>query len=76
MATDTLSNSMDFAHRALNVTQPQDHLQLQTELVSTQAQALAEHGKMLGESVARGASEMGKFTSQGLAEASRRSEAA
>jgi hypothetical protein len=48
----------------------------QTELVSRQAQALAEHSKMLGESVARGASEMGKFTSQGLAEASRRSEAA
>ena len=26
MATDTLSNSMDFAHRALNVRQPQDPL--------------------------------------------------
>src|ERR1700730_13758007 len=60
MATDTLSNSMDFAHRALNVRQPQDLLQLQTEFVSRQAQAVAEHSKMLGGSIARGASEMGK----------------
>jgi hypothetical protein len=34
MATDTLSNSTDFAHRALNVRQPQDLLQLQTEFVT------------------------------------------
>jgi phasin family protein len=76
MATDTLSNSMDFAHRALKVRQPQDLLQLQTEFVSRQAQVVAENSKMLGETIARGASEMGKFTSQGLEEASRRSEAA
>jgi hypothetical protein len=76
MATDTLSNSMDFAQRALKVRQPQDLLQLQTEFVSRQAQVLAQNSKMLGETIARGASEMGKFTSQGLEEASRRSEAA
>ena len=76
MATDTLSNSIDFAHRALKVRQPQDLLQLQTEFVSRQAQVVAENSKMLGETIARGASEMGKFTSQGLEEASRRSQAA
>ena len=48
MATDTLSNSMDFAHRALKVRQPQDLLQLQTEFVSRQAQVVAENSKMLG----------------------------
>jgi hypothetical protein len=51
-------------------------LQLQTEFVSRQAQVVAENSKMLGETIARGASEMGKFTSQGLEEASRRSQAA
>jgi phasin family protein len=76
MATDTLSNSMDFAHRALKVRQPQDLLQLQTEFLSRQAQVVAQNSKMLGETIARGASEVGKFTSQGLEEASRRSEAA
>jgi phasin family protein len=76
MAADTLSNSMDFVHRALKVRQPQDLLPLQTEFVSRQAQVVAENSKMLGETIARGASEMGQFTSQGLEEASRRSEAA
>ena len=76
MATDTFSNSMDFAHRALKVRQPQDLLQLQTEFVSRQAQVVAENSKMLGETIARGASDLGKFPSQGLEEASRRSEAA
>ena len=76
MATDTLSNSMNFAHRALNVRQPQDLLHLQTEFVSRQAQTVAEQSKMLGETIGRGASEIGKFTLQGMAEASRRSEAA
>ena len=75
MATDTLSNSMDFAHRALKVRQPQDLLQLQTEFVSRQAQVVAENSKML-ETIARGASDLGKFPSQSLEEASRRSEAA
>jgi phasin family protein len=76
MATDTLSNSMDLAHRALKVRQPQDLLQLQTEFVSRQAQVVAENSKMLGETIARGASDLGKFPSQSLEEASRRSEAA
>jgi phasin family protein len=76
IATDTLSNSMDFAHRALKVRQPQDLLQLQTEFVSRPAQVIVENSKMFGETIARGASEMGKFTSQSLGEASRRSEAA
>jgi hypothetical protein len=67
---------MDFAHRALKVRQPQDLLQSQTEFVSRQAQVVVENSKMLGETIALGASEMGKFTSQSLGEASRRSEAA
>jgi hypothetical protein len=71
MAKETLANSMDFAHRALNVRQPQELLQLQSEFVSKQAQALAEQSKVLGESIAQGAHQMGKFASQGLREASR-----
>ncbi len=51
--------------------------QLQSEFVSQQAQALAEQSKLLGQSIARGAIEVGKLTSRGFAEVSRRgSEAA
>ena len=71
MAKETITNFMDFAHRAINVRQSQELLQLQSEFVSKQAQAMAEQSKMLGENVARGADQVGKFASQGLREASR-----
>jgi hypothetical protein len=71
MAKETLTNSMDFAHRAVNAREPQELLQLQSEFVSKQAQALAEHSKLLGQSIAEGAHQMEKFASQGLREASR-----
>jgi phasin family protein len=77
MARETLANSMDFARRAINVRDPQELLQLQSEFLSKQAQALAEQSKQFNESVAQGAHQMGKFASQGLREASRQaSEAA
>jgi hypothetical protein len=72
MATQTLTNSMDFARRAINVREPQELFQLQSEFLSKQAQALAEQSKLFGESVAEGAQQMGKFASQGLNEVSRK----
>ena len=72
LATETLSNTMTFAHKVLRAREPQELLHLQSEYVSQQAQALAEQSKLLGQSVARGANEVGKMTSRGFAEASRR----
>jgi hypothetical protein len=71
MAKETFTNSMDFAHRAINAREPQELLQLQSEFVSRQAQALAEQSKLFGERIAEGAHQMGKFAAHGLREASR-----
>ena len=71
MTTETFTNSMDFAHRAINVREPQELFQLQSEFLSKQAQALAEQSKLFGESIAERAHQAGKFASQGLREVSR-----
>ncbi len=71
MARETLTNSMDFAHRAINAREPQELFQIQGEFLSKQAQALAEQSKLLGQSMAEGANRVGKSASQGLREASR-----
>ena len=74
LATEALSNAFDFAHKATRAREPQELLQLQSEFISQQAQAVAEQSKLLGESISRGASEV---TTSRVAEASRRaSEAA
>jgi phasin family protein len=71
LATEGLSNAYDFAHKATRAKDPQELLQLQSEFISQQAQAVAEQSKLLGESISRGANEVGKMTS-GVAAAPRR----
>jgi len=71
-AKETLANTMTFAHKVVRAREPQEFLHLQSEFLSHQAQALAEQSKQLGQSVARGANEIGKMTSRGFAEASRK----
>ena len=71
VARETFTNSMDFAHRAINVSQPQELLQLQSDFVRKHAQALAEQSTLFGENVAEGAHQLGKFASQALRETSR-----
>jgi hypothetical protein len=74
---EALSNTFDFAHKAIQAKEPNELVHLQSEFIGQQARALAEQSKKLGQSIAQGASEVGKMTSRGLAEASRRgSEAA
>jgi len=72
LATQTLSNTMTFAHKVIRAREPQELLHLQSEFLSQQAQALAEQGKLLEQSLARGANEVAKMTSRRFAEASRR----
>jgi hypothetical protein len=80
LAAETLSNTFDFAHNIVHAREPQELLQLQSEFISRQAQAVAEQSKELGQSIvqgAQGAKEVRRTTSQGIADASRRgSEAA
>ena len=71
LAAETLSNSFEFAHRAVRVREPQELVQLQSEFISRQAQAYAEQAKELGQTVAQNANEAAKNTVQG-AEAFRR----
>ena len=71
LAAETLSNTFDFAHNIVHAREPQELLQLQSEFISRQAQAVAEQSKELGHK------EVGRTTSQGIGDASRRgSEAA
>jgi phasin family protein len=71
LAKETIANSMEFAHRAMHVRDPQELLQLQSVYLSKQAQTLAEHSKHFGQSIAQGVYQIGNVTSQGLKEASR-----
>ena len=72
LATQTLSNTVTFAHKVIRAREPHELLHLQSEFVSQQAQTLAEQSKLLEQSFARGANEVAKMTSRGFAEASRR----
>ena len=71
MVKETIANSMEFAHRAMHVRDPQELLQLQNEFLSKQAQTLAEHSRHFAQSIAQGVHQIGNVTSQGLREASR-----
>jgi phasin family protein len=72
LATEALSNAFDFAQKASQAKDPQHLVQLQSEFISHQAQAVAEQSKLLGDSISRGANEIGKMTAQRVAEVSRR----
>jgi hypothetical protein len=77
LAEETLANAFDFAHRALQVREPQQFAQLQSEFVSRQAQTLGEQAKELGEAMAQGANTLAKTTFREASESARRqSEAA
>jgi hypothetical protein len=55
LATDTLTNTFDFADRVVSVKEPQEVLQLQSEFVARQVQTLAEQTKELGQIMLQGA---------------------
>ena len=73
LATEALSNAFDFAQKVNRAREPHELIQLQTEFMSQQAKAVAEQSKLLGESISRGANEVGKMASRrSMAEASGR----
>jgi len=71
LASQSLSNAFDFAHKVTRARDPQELLQLQSEFISQQAQLVAEQSKRFGENISRAANEIGRMT-KGSAETSRR----
>jgi phasin family protein len=65
--------TLNFVQRAMHVREPHNLLHLHSEFMGKQAELLADQSKQLVESFTRGANEVRRATSQGLAEASRRS---
>jgi len=55
LASEALANTFDFANRVVRVKEPQEVLQLQSEFLSRQAQALADQTKELGQMLVQGA---------------------
>jgi hypothetical protein len=49
LATEVLTNTFDFVHRAVRVKKPQEVFELQSEFLSRQAQALADQAKELSQ---------------------------
>jgi hypothetical protein len=74
LATETLSNSFDFARQAVRVREPQELVQLQSEFVSRQAQAFAEQAKELGQTVAQSTTEAGRTAVHGAEALRKRTE--
>ena len=76
-AEETLSNTFDFAHKLMNMKEPQELAQIQCEFVSRQAQLLGDQTKELGQRIMQGAHEAAKTVREAGAEPTRkRSEAA
>jgi hypothetical protein len=65
--------TLNFVQQAMHVREPHNLLQLQGAFMCKQAELLAEQSKHVAESFAREANEVGRMTSQGVAEASRKS---
>jgi hypothetical protein len=55
LAAEALANTFDFANRIVRVKKPQEVVELQSEFLSRQAQALADQAKELGQIMVQGA---------------------
>src|SRR3954447_8239556 len=51
VAEQALSNAFDFSHKVLRIKDPQELAQIQSELISRQAQVLGNHSNELGQRV-------------------------
>ena len=58
LAETTLSNTVDFAHRVFHVRDTQELVQVQTDFIGRQAQALVEQSKELGQTLMHSADEV------------------
>jgi hypothetical protein len=76
IAEQTLSNAFEFAHKAIQVREPRELAQIQSEFVSRQTEVLGAQAKELGQKLMHGAQDIGKAAQEGMAESRGRAEAA
>jgi hypothetical protein len=62
LATEALSDTFDFANRVVRVKEPQEVIQLQSEFLSRQTQALADQTRELGQILMQGANAASRTT--------------
>ena len=67
----TLSNTFDFGHKLARLREPQELVQLQSEFISRQSQAIADQTKELGQKIKKGAEELANTTAGVTAKPSR-----
>jgi hypothetical protein len=63
-ATEALMSTFDFANRIVRVKKPQEVLELQSEFIGRQAQALADQAKELGQIMVQGANTASKTAAE------------
>ena len=67
----TLSNSFEFGHKLARLREPQELVELQSEFISQQSQAIAEHTKELGQKIKKGTEQLANTAAGAAARASR-----
>ncbi len=67
----TLSNTLDFERKFARLREPQELVELQSEFVSWQAQAIAEQTRGLGQRIKKGTEKLANITAATTAKLSR-----
>ena len=67
----TLSNTFDFGHKLARLREPQELVELQSEFVSRQSQAIADQTKELGQKIKNGTEQLAKTAASATAKPSR-----
>ena len=74
LAETTLTNTFDFAHKAFHVRDPQELVQVHTDFIGRQAQAVVEQAKDLGQSLMHDADEAATTVTRSAESPRRRAE--
>ncbi|MGB9042153.1 MAG: phasin family protein [Pseudolabrys sp.] len=67
----TLSNTFDFGHKLARLREPHEFVELQSEFISRQSQAIADQTKELGQIIRKGTEQLAKTTAGATAKPSR-----
>ena len=67
----TLSNTLDFGQKLVRLREPQELVELQSEFISRQSQAIANQTKELGQIIRKGTEQLAKTTAGATAKPSR-----
>ena len=66
----TLSNTFDFGHKLARLREPQELVELQSEFISRQSQAVADQTKELGQKIKKGTEQWANVTAGATAKPS------